>query len=122
MYLDEDSATLEHLLRMICGLPFPEIESHDMLDALLSAAEKYDMPGPLSLLRMYLLRNPSPLEDVVRLYAVATRYGWVQEAKVLSGRTLVIDLHDDAYTSSLRTLSTDALLSLYKLHRIRKVG
>lgn len=107
---------------MICGLPFPEIESHDMLDALLSAAEKYDMPGPLSLLRMYLSGSPLILDDVVRLYAVATRYGWVQEAKAFSRRTLEINLHDDAYTPSLRTLSTDALLSLFKLHHQRKVG
>lgn len=107
---------------MICGLPFPEIESHDMLDTLLSAAEKYDMPGPLSLLRMYLLRYPSPLNDTVRLYAVATRYGWVQEAKALSERSLAINLHDDAHIPSLRTLSTDALLSLFKLHHQRKIG
>jgi hypothetical protein len=122
MYLDEDSATLELLLRMICGLPFPEIESHDALDALLSAAEKYDMPGPLSLLRMYLLRNPSPLKDVIRLYAVATRFDWTQEAKALSERTLAISLHDEENTPSLRTLSTDALLALVKLHLRRKVG
>jgi hypothetical protein len=49
IYLDEDAGTLEALLRMICGQPVLRLESFDMVEALLYAAEKYDMPGPVSI-------------------------------------------------------------------------
>ena len=47
--LDEDADTLEALLRMICGLPVLRLESFDIVEAILYAAEKYDMPGPQSI-------------------------------------------------------------------------
>ncbi|KAF8972900.1 hypothetical protein BDZ97DRAFT_1900776 [Flammula alnicola] len=121
IYLDEDAEILEPLLRMICGLPFAEITSHDLVESLLYAAEKYDMPGPMSLIRMYIL-TPSSLNDPIRLYAVACRYDWEQESKTLSTRTLSLNLHDPVYRPSLRTLPTDAVLDLFSLHRSRREG
>ncbi|KDR75319.1 hypothetical protein GALMADRAFT_249346 [Galerina marginata CBS 339.88] len=121
MYLDEDADVLEHVLRMVCGLPFAEISSHDFFDSLLYAAEKYDMPGPMSLMRMYLLM-PTLAGNPIRLYAVARRYEWQQEAKLLSTRTLSLNLYDKNHHTSLRTLSTDALLDLFLLHRARREG
>ncbi|KAF8160917.1 hypothetical protein B0H34DRAFT_795764 [Crassisporium funariophilum] len=119
IYLDEDAEILGHLLNMICGLAFPDITSHDVLEAILYAAEKYDMPCPMALIRMYLL-TPCSLEDPIRLYAVACRHGWERESRLLSSRTLVLNIYDPEYRSSLRTLSTDALLNLFVLHRSRK--
>ncbi|EPQ57609.1 hypothetical protein GLOTRDRAFT_37773, partial [Gloeophyllum trabeum ATCC 11539] len=47
--LDEDAPTLEALFRMICGLPIPPLDSYDTIEPLLYAADKYDMPGPISI-------------------------------------------------------------------------
>lgn len=121
MYLDEDAEVLERLFSMVCGLPFREIESHDLFESLLFAAETYDMPGPLSLLRMFLL-TPALDSDPIRLYSSATRYDWKKESSILSHRTLSLNIHDKKHQSALRTLSTDALLDLITLHRDRREG
>jgi hypothetical protein len=49
IYLDEEAATLEALLRMVCGQPVLRLESIDAVENILCAAEKYDMPGPMSI-------------------------------------------------------------------------
>ncbi|KAJ3511738.1 hypothetical protein NLJ89_g3924 [Agrocybe chaxingu] len=121
VYLDEDAVVLAGLLRMLCGLSFPEIPSLEMLQSLLFAAEKYDMPGPMSLMRMYLLTQSLGL-DPIRLYALARRYEWDHESKVLSSDTLALNLFDEKHHPSLRTLSTEALLDLIVLHRSRRDG
>jgi hypothetical protein len=54
--VDEAEHVLESLFRMICGLPIPAI---DTIYALLFAAEKYDMPEPISIIRM-LIMTPFP--------------------------------------------------------------
>ena len=119
IYLDENADVLEHLFCMISGFPFPEIPSHEFLESLLFAAEKYDMPGPMSLIRMYLLTSSS-LNDYIRLYALACRYDWKQESKKLSTQTLSLNLYDEVHRSSIQALSTNALLDLFMLHRSRR--
>ncbi|PPQ98420.1 hypothetical protein CVT24_004099 [Panaeolus cyanescens] len=118
IYLDEDADILECLLRMLCGFAFPDIVSHDTLESLAYAAEKYDMAGPLSLIRMYIMTTT--LSDPIRLYAIACRHGWIQEAKELSRRTLSMNIYDQTHRSTLRALSSDAMLNLFVLHRSRK--
>lgn len=120
MYLEEGADVLEHLLRMICGLPLSEITSHDFLESVLFAAEKYDMPGPMSLIKMHLLAPSKSLHDPIRLYALACRYDWKEESKALSTRTLSLNIYDPSLRSSIQILSTNALLDLFMLHRSRR--
>ncbi|KAI0047466.1 hypothetical protein FA95DRAFT_1559090 [Auriscalpium vulgare] len=117
--LDEDARTLEHLLRMICGLTIPELDSWDTVEPLLYAAEKYDMPGPQSIVRA-LVRTPPFLDTPLRLYAAACRYGWAAEARLASTRTLTLDLRDRVHRSALLKLKTDDLLALQDLHHRRR--
>src|SRR6266851_6560510 len=56
--LDEDARTLEPLLRMICGLEISTLDTWDAVEPVLYAAEKYEMPGPASIVRA-LLRTPA---------------------------------------------------------------
>ncbi|KAF7975064.1 hypothetical protein HWV62_16132 [Athelia sp. TMB] len=119
IYMDEESSVLEAILRMVCGLPVVLPTTYDMVDALLYAAEKYDMPGPVSIIRMSVM-TPSLLNQPLRLYAVACRYGWEEEAKFASGETLVLNLYSEECRPSLQSLSTTALLDLLTLHRDRR--
>lgn len=119
IYADEDATTLEGLLRMISGLPIPRLDSYDIIEPILHAAEKYDMPGPASIVRA-LVMTPPLLSEPLRLYAIACRYGWQQEAQMASRYTLTLDLHDPAQRSSLNKLGTDALLNLFQLHHDRR--
>ncbi|TFY63387.1 hypothetical protein EVG20_g6331, partial [Dentipellis fragilis] len=117
--LDEDSRTLEHLFRMICGLTIPELDSWDTVEPLLYAAEKYDMPGPQSIVRA-LLRTKPFLDAPLRLYAAACRYEWDAEARLAATLTLSLDLHAAEYRGALLKLKTPALLALYDLHHERR--
>ncbi|KAF7298158.1 BTB domain-containing protein [Mycena chlorophos] len=122
IYMDEDEATLEMLLIMICGLPLPVIEDYDTFDKLIFSAEKYEMLGPISILRL-LVMTPGPLlGQPFRLYAIASRYGWKEEARFASTQTLTHSLHDAEIRPLLRRLSTDALLELSDLHHNRKIA
>lgn len=119
--LDEDSHTLESLLLMICGLPINPLTSYDEVDALLFAAEKYEMAGPVSLIRV-LIMTPPLLNQPLRLYAAATRCGWEEEAKHASAQSLALNIYAPEHQPILRKLRTGAVLDLINLHRDRREG
>ncbi|OBZ68161.1 Palmitoyl-protein thioesterase 1 [Grifola frondosa] len=119
IYVDEDAATLEDLLRMICGLTIPRLDSYDVIEPLLHAAEKYDMPGPMSIVRR-LVMTPPLVDDPLRLYALTCRYGWQDEAMMASKYTLTLNLHAPEHRNTLKKLGTDSLLNLFQLHRFRR--
>lgn len=119
MYLDEDSTALEALLRCVCGLAIPRLESYDIIEPLLYAAEKYDMPGPLSIVRA-LVMTPPMLANPLRLFVMACRYGWEEIARLAAKETLTLNLFDPAHRTSLRKLHSVPLLSLLDLHRTRR--
>ena len=119
IYVDEDSSTLEGLLRMVCGLSIPKLDSYDTIEPILHAAEKYDMPGPMSVVRA-LLSTPSLLSDPLQLYAITCRYGWQDEAMMASRATLTLNLHSPEHRATLQKLGTDALLNLFSLHHTRR--
>ncbi|KIP10948.1 hypothetical protein PHLGIDRAFT_100535 [Phlebiopsis gigantea 11061_1 CR5-6] len=118
-YLDEDAATLEALLRCVCGLPIPRLDSYDTIEALLFAAEKYDMPGPPSIVRA-MVSTPTLLADPLRLFVLACRYGWEDVVQLASAQTLSLSIYDKKYTASLEKLSSRSLLKLGALHRGRR--
>ncbi|KAJ7209591.1 hypothetical protein GGX14DRAFT_452110 [Mycena pura] len=124
IYMDEEEGThppytLDLLLRMVSGLPLLPVADYDVVDKILFAAEKYDMPGPVSTMRL-LVMTPPFLDQPFRLYTVACRYGWEAEARFASTQTLEHCLHDPEVRPLLQRLSTDALLNLYALHHSRK--
>jgi hypothetical protein len=104
---------------MVSGLPLLPIETYDQLDALLFAAEKYDMLGPISIIRLQAM-TPRFLEEPFRLYAAASRHAWDAEIRISSTRTLTCNIHDPVLRTSLRRLSTEAVLDLFQLHRSRR--
>ncbi|GJE92261.1 hypothetical protein PsYK624_084150 [Phanerochaete sordida] len=119
LFVDEDAATLEALLRCVCGLAIPALESYDVIEGLLYAAEKYDMPGPLSIVRA-LVSTPPLLADPLRLFVLACRYGWDDVAQLAAARTLALDLHDARHLPQLLKLSSLPLLGLQAMHRARR--
>lgn len=119
IHLDEDSSTLELLFRMISGLPIQPLTSFDTVDTLLFASEKYDMPGPMSLVRIAVL-TPPLAEQPLRLYAAASRCGWTEEAKVASQRTLAMNLWQDENWEMLAKVDVRSALALLRLHHSRR--
>ncbi|KIY71139.1 hypothetical protein CYLTODRAFT_346552 [Cylindrobasidium torrendii FP15055 ss-10] len=121
LYLEEDRHTLESLLRMMCGLPLPTIDDSDALDNLLEAVEKYDTPGPLSIVRL-LVMTPTVEIHPLRLFGLACRFGWEAEARHASSQTLSYNLYDESHRAFLQRLPTGSLLQLLDLHRSRREG
>jgi len=117
--LDEDSSTLEPLLRMICGFEIPTLDTWDAVEPVLYAAEKYDMPGPASIMRA-LLRAPTFTDAPLRLYAAACHFGWAEDARTASTRSLTLNLYDSVHKPSLLRLRTADLYALFALHHERR--
>jgi hypothetical protein len=59
-------------------------------------------------------------EHPLRIYTVARRYGWEEEAKLASTETLKLNIHAPEHRPLLSRLSTEALLDLFDLHRERR--
>ena len=117
--LDEDARTLEPLLRMVCGLEIATLDTWDAVEPVLYAAEKYDMPGPASIVRA-LLRTPAFADAPLRLYAAACHFGWADDARAASTASLVLDLHAPTHRAALLRLRTPHLLALFELHHTRR--
>jgi hypothetical protein len=118
--LDEDSRTLEPLLRMICGLEIPTLDTWDAVEPVLYASEKYDMPGPASIVRA-LLRTPAFADAPLRLYAAACHFGWAEDIRTASTRSLAANLYGPENRAALLRLRTSDLLALFELHHARRV-
>jgi hypothetical protein len=117
--LDEDGDTLEGILRMICGRAVPKLDTLDVIEPLLHAAEKYDMPGPISIIREAV--SGKPALDPFRVYALSRRYGWQEQADVASTRTLAYNISDEAVIDKISKITdTDAFSKLLRLHCRRK--
>jgi hypothetical protein len=117
--LDEDARTLEPLLRMICGLEISTLDTWDAVEPVLYAAEKYEMPGPASIVRA-LLRTPAFSDEPLRLYAAACHFGWAEDARTASTRSLSVNLYDAKNRPALLRLRTADLLALFELHHERR--
>ncbi|KAJ2931278.1 hypothetical protein H1R20_g5847, partial [Candolleomyces eurysporus] len=119
IYLNDDEKTLENLLRMVSGLPLLPLDSCEMVDSVLHAAENYEMPGAMSIVRLAITTLPFT-DYSLHMYGVCCRYGWEPEAKLFASRTLHYNLYDEAHRESLEKMSTSALLNLLTVHRQRR--
>lgn len=119
IYLDEDVEVLEPLLQMVCGLEVPPMTDCDLIEKILFVAEKYEMPGPISILRLSA-STQSILDHPLRIYSFACRYGWEKEAKLASNRTLTLNLFDPCHRETLQQLPSKALLDLLNLRHKRR--
>lgn len=116
--LPEDSTTLEILLRMIYPTTQPTIESTHALASAFFAAEKYDMAGVISTLRLHMRDERFIAENPVHIFALACRFGFVQEAKAASRATLTVDIHDPKNTEVFQQTGFK-VMDLISLHSLR---
>lgn len=119
--LEESHKTLEALLRMMSGLPVPNITTFDAVDDLVDTMEKYDTPGPLSVVRL-LVMSPAFEQDPFRLFSIACRFGWDAEARYASTLSLSCNIYAPESRPALQRCSSEALLRLMDLHRSRREG
>jgi len=117
--LEENNSVLEKLFRMISGMEVPRWDSLEEMEEVLYAAEKYDTPGPASIIRSALTK-PRFLADPLRLYAIAARYQWEEELQQAAEACLAISIHEEEHLPNLMRIPTDDLLRLIDLRRQRR--
>ncbi|KAJ7034473.1 hypothetical protein C8F04DRAFT_1101983 [Mycena alexandri] len=118
--LDEPAALLARIFSILCGLPPPGPElDFPTAEAVLALAERWSAPGVTARMRD-AITGPAFLAEPLRLYAVAARAGWAEEARLASRGTLALGLYDEKHEEGLRRLRTPDLLALLALHRRRR--
>ncbi|KAF8503880.1 hypothetical protein JB92DRAFT_2539000, partial [Gautieria morchelliformis] len=120
--LDEDAATIEGLLRMITGREIPSLDRLESIEALALAAEKWEMPGPLSIIRMLLLRDKSfAVNSPIRLYWLGCRLRLPDLSNLASSYSCTSDIYyNPDLEPVLKALGAEDLLRLIKFHRQRR--
>lgn len=117
--INEKDTTLERVLYLVCGLESPRWESFDEVEDALSLIESWDAPGPLSMIRS-AITAPVFLAEPLRLYVIATRFGWEEEAKLASTLTLTLTLYAEEHQPQLQRLASTDLIALLAFHRRRR--
>lgn len=120
IHLDEDASAIEPVLVCIAGKALPALDSLEALESLAHVAEKYDMPGPLSIIQRLLNISSLVEKNPLSAYKLASRYRWSKEASFASSKAISVDLSDPANAASLKGIDSDDLLSLFHLRRARE--
>ncbi|KAJ7509489.1 hypothetical protein B0H11DRAFT_1702470 [Mycena galericulata] len=118
--LHEHDPALIWVLCILSGLAPPApLRDFAAAEDALALAERWDAPGAIARVRD-ALTGPDFLAEPLRLYAVAVRFGWAEEARVASRGTLALSLYDAAHREALGRLPARDLLALLGLHRRRR--
>ncbi|KAJ6552827.1 hypothetical protein B0H19DRAFT_1155030 [Mycena capillaripes] len=115
IHVGERDLVMERVLRMMCGLEIPRWASFDEVESTLQLIEKWDAPGPLSVVRTAII-SPLFAEDPLRVYVLTTHHGWEEETAVVLVHTLKLDLLNGEHDALLCRLSSRGLLSLITFH------
>lgn len=91
VYIDDGSDTIEAILRMISAMPIMPVKSFNTVESLLRFSDKYDMPGPQSIVRQ-MMRSPELQTHPLQMYRLAYHYGWKDEALLAARLSLRLPL------------------------------
>ena len=115
----EPAAVLDPLLRFLYPVPDPEVSTLDALVLITSAASKYDMAAVTNCLRVLLVSPAFLATAPVRVFAIASRFDFEEEAQLASRHTLRVHVLDAPLCDDLRHISAYAYHRLLELHRQR---
>ncbi|KAJ7474897.1 hypothetical protein FB451DRAFT_1088540 [Mycena latifolia] len=115
------AAVLARVLCALCGRAPPTDAQLDFgsAEAALALAAHWDAPGAAARVRD-AMGGAEFLAEPLRLYAIAAREGWAEEAHRAARGTLALALYDDAYREALGRVPACDLLALLGLHRRRR--
>jgi BTB/POZ domain len=104
--LSEGRATLDALLRVIYPIADPKFETLDDLGPVIDAAMKYEITFALTRLRSFLVSPRFLKNQPLRVYAIATHWGFEEEMKTASGYTLGVDIINSPSADTLNNIAT----------------
>ena len=115
----ETSDILEPLIQYLYPRSQPKVSDLAMWEALYTAADKYNTEAVMETLRDMLISRfleTSPM----RVYALASHWGFEEEAKVASRGTLTLDLSGGFPEEDAKLMGSVACQKLYLLHLQRR--
>ena len=117
--LPDPSEVLEPFIQYLYPRSPPNITDIPMWEGLYTIAEKYHTEAVTGPLRDMLI--PRFLETApLRVYALASRWGFEEEAKIASRRTLTVDILKDFPRRDAELMGGAACQRLYLLHFNRR--
>jgi len=117
--VSEPSDILQPFIQYLYPRSPPRISDISMWEALYTVADKYAAEVVTDPLRDMLI--PRFLEtSPLRVYALASRWGFEEEAKIASTRTLTIDISKDLPREDAELMGGVACQQLYLLHLNRR--
>ena len=117
--LSDPSDTLEPFIQYLYPRSPPSITNITMWAALYTIADKYGAEAVMEPLKDMLI--PRFLEaSPLRVYALASRWGFVEEAKTASRRTLTLDILKNFPREDAELMGGGACQQIYLLHFKRR--
>ncbi|KAK0479836.1 hypothetical protein EDD18DRAFT_1113768 [Armillaria luteobubalina] len=117
--IHERDVVLERLLQIISGLAIPPWRTVDDLEGVLKLAGIWGARGVVDVVRASIT-TPMFLRGPPRVYAIATRFGWEEQAELASRHALELSLHEEQHQEALRQIPMCALVRLFKFHQKRQ--
>ncbi|KAJ7612985.1 hypothetical protein FB45DRAFT_842921 [Roridomyces roridus] len=111
----EKDVVLERVLRLMCGMEIPRWSSLDEIESVLTLVEKWEAPGPLSVVRT-AVTSTHFADEPLRLYVLTSHFGWEEESKQVLTETLKLMLLSGEHDSLLCRLSSRSLLKIVTFH------
>ncbi|KAG8715956.1 hypothetical protein FRC08_009994 [Ceratobasidium sp. 394] len=120
MTISESSRTLDLLLQYIYPMAHPALTSLNDIQAVLQAADKYDVGFVTDDLRSKLVSPTVLSSSPIRAYAVACRMGFREEAQKAAKRTFSFDFAEKDLEGDKEVgLSTHDAFALFRFQRRR---
>ena len=118
--MGETAEVLASLLSLTSGLGFPTLDDLAHLDDVLAAADKYEMPMPIALIRALL--PPHISLNPVRAYGMASRMDWVPERAQAAAASCGVNLLAPTHARELARLEGPHFEALLGLHERRRAA
>ena len=117
--IPEESTIVAGLLKTAFSMEMPPVDAGDLALDILRAAEYYDMPAAILLIRACLISEVSKVSPI-RVYVVACERSWQREAEWALSKTIRMDLCSPEAASELARLDGAAVMKLFVLQRKRR--
>jgi BTB/POZ domain len=92
VYLPESAQVIDIFLRFIYPIKDPDVSDLSVLAIALAPAIKYEVIAMIAPLRKLLVSQGFLTEHPLRVYAIATRHGLEEEAKIAATHSLSTDI------------------------------
>lgn len=117
--MQETAEVIAELLNVSFRIGMPPLDSIDILETLLRAAEKYEVASAVVMIRS-TLTSPVLEASPIRIYGIAYEHGWYKEATWASSKTMTVDLCSPEAALDLSRIDGAAIMKLMTLHRKRR--